>query len=141
MIASVPAMLGALQADFDALATAAYSWQAIRWPNAEFTPPAPAQDALWASFDVVMGDAVQVEAGGPGRSRHRHPGVVMITIYQTPGTGDAYGLSDAHDIGDHYRAASIAGAQFRTPTIEAGTLAGGWWATRVRCPFFADRIA
>lgn len=132
--------LVALQADFSAAFSGTFN-SLIRWPNADFRPPNPANGVKFATFDIEMGDATQVECGGTGQNRFRYTGAIVVSVYAPPNMGDAGELANADAIADRYRSTILAGAQFRTPSIVVGGLQGGWWTTRIRCPFFADRVA
>lgn len=136
MIADVPTFVKALQADFDA-EIAGPNGIAVEWPNAPFT--APAISDPWIRFRVIFGDRRQTEFGTP--KRFRQPGVLALNLFFPLLDGEANAFALAAEIEDRYRATSLVGATFLTPTIQAGSRDGARWNLPVQCPFYADLTA
>lgn len=140
MISSVGQMLKELQDHFYTTLASSVP-DGVAWPNQTFEPPQPAKTTLWGKFDVEVGDAQQVESGGAGNNRFRYVGAIVVSLFNTPGVGDSAALDLATTIEGYYRSTVVAGAQFRTPSVVPAGRSGNWWVTRIRCPFFADRVA
>lgn len=136
MIADVPTFVKALQADFKTAISDPNSI-AVEWPNAPFT--APALGDPWIRFRVLFGDRRQTEFGTP--QRFRQPGVLALNLFFPLQGGEAPAFDLAQAIEARYRAASIVGATFLTPTIQAGSRDGARWNLPVQCPFYADLTA
>jgi len=138
MITSTLNLLTTLSTDFSTNLLPMFD--AVAWPNAPFSPP-DSESRGWVSYDVLLGESLQVETGGVNQKRFRTRGLVQIMVFTRPETGEAIGIAGADTVADHYRAATISGISFEAPSVETVGLSGGWWTTRIRCPFYADRVA
>lgn len=127
----------ALQVEFDAAVGRPQSL-VMDWPNAPFTEPAA--DAAWCRFTIAWGETAQQEFGTATR-RFRHTGVLFVSLFMPLNVGERDSIGIAQAVENHYRATTIAGATFRTPTIQTGRRDGPRWLTVVQCPFYADQEA
>jgi hypothetical protein len=141
MITSILTFMQNVQAEFVAAFDDALIPGGIRWPNARFIVPDVTSGDLWITHDIILGESTQIDTAVLAGSTFRTIGIVQVVIYAMPENGDKSSLELADLIANYYRTADIAGAQFRSPSIEIGGLSGGWWTTRIRCPFYADRVA
>ena len=133
MIVDVTTFVSQLQTDFDEQ-IAAPEGLTVAWPNAPFEPP----HALvpWARFSIEFGQRFRASLGSV--ARYRHPGVLVVALFMPLLNGEANGRALAALVERRYRAATIAGAQFLTPTVLQGTRDGARWLLPVQCPFYAD---
>lgn len=91
-----------------------------------------------ADFNVLPGDAEQVDAGD--FSSKRMSGVALATLMVKQGVAldDAWRMVDV--IATAFRGATSGGVDFQTPEARSVGSVDGWWAIEIACPFFADQL-
>lgn len=108
---------------------------AVAYDNAPFTEPA---DSKWVRFAVLEADSSQVSLG-TGR-RFRTPGVAVAQIFVPIQQGDKDALVLADQIKLAFRAQSVGGVVYKTPSLRRVGRTGKWYQINVNCPFYADDI-
>lgn|GEM_PF-1436510 len=81
MASSIDAYRQAIEAHFN---TQWADRTPIAWANVDFDPP---DDAEWARFSILWGDAFEDSMGGDGVMENVIVGVVMVSIFGPPGGG------------------------------------------------------
>ena len=106
-----------------------------QFDNAPFSKP---DKTRWARVVILPGESRQVELGAT--TRHRTPGVVIVSIFIPLEQGDkeAYVIADL--IGNAFRSVSDGGVVYRTPRINQIRRLSKEWQLNVELPFTADII-
>lgn len=94
------------------------------------------ENKLWARLNILPGQSIQVEIGKS--ERFRTPGVMIVQLFLPIGKG----MRDLHKMADKiktaFRAVTVTGVVFRTPSEENVGRTGSWWQMNVSIPFYAD---
>ena len=96
------------------------------------------EDAVWVRFSVLTGDTLQASLGAS--KRFRTVGVAVAQIFQPINQGDKDALVLADTIKSAFRATSISGVTFRTPSLRRVGRDAKWYQLNLNCPFYADEI-
>ena len=90
----------------------------------------------------MSGAADQITVGGGiNGNLHRELGLAVAQIFIPVEQGDAQGWRLAEAVGRVFRAVTVDGIKFKSPSIQMIGRDGGWWQFNVACPFDFDRIA
>lgn len=109
----------------------------IQYDNVALTPP---QNSPWMRFSIVPGDSFQKTLGDQNR-RFRTVGTAIAQVFIPLAMGDRAGLEIADAVRDAFRAVSVDGVVFQTPSITVLGRDEGHWQINVSCPWYADDIA
>ncbi len=109
-----------------------------QFDDAPFTQP----DAdRWVRFTILEG--APVPAGTRGNLMvHRHVGVAVSQVFAPINTGSGLSLLAADRIADAFRAVSVDGITFRTPSVETigEGREGKWWQTNISVPLSYETV-
>lgn len=106
--------------------------------NAEFSPP---DGGKWVRLSMVDGDSTNIEATGPVR-HYRTVGVAIAAIHVPLNAGDAQARALAAKVVTAFRATTVSGVLFSTPSERvAGRERERWWRHDVVIPFQWDDAA
>jgi len=97
-------------------------------------------NSAWCRFAIKLGDGLLTEIGGS--KTHRYPGVAIAQLFVPIHHGDREGLRLADVIKTAFRAVTVSGVTFRTPSVNNLGLETEkkWWQINVSCPFYFNEI-
>ena len=107
----------------------------VAYDNAPFTPT---DGVKWVRFTVLPGDSVQASIGVA--KRFRTVGVAVAQIFLPIDRGDKDALALAETVKLAFRATTVSGVTFRTPSLRRVGRTDNWYQINVNCPFYADEI-
>lgn len=94
------------------------------------------KNSCWFRVVVIPGEESQVQFGNP--KTFRLVGVLAVQIFASPTFGTNRASSLATLVANAYRAVTLPGIVFRTPSPRRlGLEPGGWYQWNVNCPFLA----
>ncbi len=106
--------------------------------NAAFTPP---ESVTWVRLSVVDGESFNTEASGPVR-HYRTVGVAIASVHIPVNKGDAEARALASVIVSAFRATTVGGVVFSTPSERvAGIERERWWRHDVVIPYYWETAA
>jgi len=108
-----------------------------QYDNQEYTPP---DDAMWCRLTILPGESDQVSIGAPASRRFRTSGVATAQLFGPLGLGDKAMLTMAGHIVSAFRAVTVSGVTFETPSVvnRGRNTQQNVWHINVECPFWAD---
>jgi hypothetical protein len=105
--------------------------------NANFTPPV---GAAWARLTLQPASTDQLELGSSQRT-FRTVARVVASIFIPLATGDAAALSLADSASASFRAQTVDGITYLTPSVRAVGRSGEWWQVNLEIPFTTEALA
>lgn len=106
----------------------------VHYDNAPFDKP---DDSIWIRFTIVPGVTEQVEIP----STFRTFGLATAQVFTKIETGDKLALETADTVKSSFRAISVSGVTFRTPSLEVIGRSENWWQVNIECPFYSDETS
>lgn len=103
----------------------------VLYDNAPFVQP-----DTWIRHTILESQGRTVQSSPV--QRHRHPGRTVSQIFIPYSQGEEPGLDLGDSIASAYRAVTIDGILFRTPTLKTVGRSGKWWQINVDCPFWYE---
>jgi len=101
-------------------------------------PSSQPEDAKWARVWIVWGDSLLVEIGA--QKNFRTVGQLVANLFLPVEKGDKDLLAVADTIRSAFRAVTVSGVVFRSPSITTVGRTGNWWQVDVSCPFYTDEL-
>ena len=96
------------------------------------------QTATWARLTLQPANSEQLELGAPGTRTFRTIGRFVASLFIPLNAGDATALSLADSISASFRAQTVAGVTYLTPTVSAVGRSGDWWQVNIDIPFTTE---
>lgn len=111
----------------------------VSWPNESFTVPNP--PTIYARFSIVNGDEGQINIGSQNPV-FRRLGLIYISLFAPPNTGDGIIRVKADDVAKIFRNWCGATIRCRAATVKSLGIdkATGWFQVNVVIPFQQDEI-
>lgn len=101
------------------------------------------EDARYCRLSIIPGDSAQVTAlcSPTGGQQFRTAGIFIASIYFPHGDGDGDQVALAEQAAGKFKAQTVGGVTFRTPSISRVGRAGKWWQVNVTCPWQFDTFS
>ncbi len=110
----------------------------VHYPNMpRFTPPGARLNWLWAALSVNW-DSDQVSGGSTNRFRHAGLATAEFFAPKAMGTDDINALCRVCQTA--FRAQTVNGITYRTPSLGAVSDDGTWFKKNVSIPFYSDEV-
>lgn len=109
---------------------------ATSYANVKFDVPAP--NVSWARIHVLNATPAQLSIGAPNNNVHRHPGIIVVSIFTEAAKGTVPGRTLADFAAAIYRNAVFDGVHCREAAVVDVGLDGPRYQHNVRIPFFRD---
>lgn len=112
---------------------------ATQYDNQDYTLP---DATMWCRLTVLPGESAQVSIGAPASRRFRTAGVMTAQLFGPLGLGDKALLAMADQIVSAFRAVTVSGVTFETPSIinRGRNNQQNVWQVNVECPFRTDEL-
>jgi len=108
---------------------------AVDWENVHFDPQ---QHDEFVRFRVLQGESALAGLGGTTKM-HRHPGVIVVSVFGQRDEGTKPTLDRADDVVAIFRDVSADEILYRSPSVQkVGAVEGGWYQVNVNIPFQWD---
>ena len=110
----------------------------VAYPNAQFTPPVD-DDTTWVRLAILDGQSRQASMGAAS-NMHRHPGIVVVSIFAPLNRGDKSALETVDEVSAIFRNWRDASTRLRffSPEVEHIGTEDKWYQINVSFMFERD---